>query len=62
LLAKHEENINKKVDFFIDNAPDKLHEEVQKLRASFHPVSFHSNLITSEYRIDRGQEERLNHP
>lgn len=32
-LAKHSQQINSKTHFLIDNAPEKLHKEVQWLRS-----------------------------
>ena len=38
LLLKHHESINQKVNFVVDNAPQKLHEEIMQSRQMANPV------------------------
>lgn len=54
LLGKHAEAINQKVNFVIDNAPSKLHEEimasrqiVSQLHSNYVPNGLPGGLITS---------------
>jgi hypothetical protein len=54
LLGKHAEAISQKVNFVIDNAPAKLHEEimasrhiVSQLQSNYVPNGLQGGLITS---------------
>jgi hypothetical protein len=41
LLDKHHQSVEQKVNFLIDNAPQKLHEEIMHSRQLMQPVLQH---------------------